>query len=119
MRSMRKENSTNYINEKQIAGSCDIAAALAQIDGRWKLTILGQLLLYGTLRFSELKAHIPLISEKMLSQQLNKMAKDDLIVKVVISQKPLKIQYGLTAKGLSLKPVLLSLYRWGGMSKRT
>lgn len=116
---MRKENSTNYINEKQMVESCDMAAALSQIDGRWKLTILGQLLLYGPLRFSELKAHIPLISEKMLSQQLNEMAKDDLVVKIVISQKPLKVQYSLTTKGLLLEPVLMSLYRWGIMFKKT
>lgn len=114
---MRKENSTNYINEKQMAESCDIAAALAQIDGRWKLTILAQLLLYGTLRFSGLKEHIPLISEKMLSQQINEMVKDCLVVKIVISQKPLRVQYSLTAKGLSLEPVLMSLYRWGIMFK--
>jgi DNA-binding HxlR family transcriptional regulator len=110
---MRKENSTNYFNEKQIAGTCEMASALAQIDGRWKLTILGQLMLYSSLRFSGLKEHIPLISEKMLSQQLNELARDGLVDKIVISQKPLKVQYSLTTKGLSLEPVLVSLYHWG------
>jgi len=110
---MRKENSTNYFNERQIAGSCEMASALAQIDGRWKLTILGQLMLHGVLRFSGLKVHIPLISEKMLSQQLKELAGDGLVEKIVISQKPLKVQYCLTEKGLLLEPVLMSLYHWG------
>lgn len=90
-----------------------MASALAQIDGRWKLTILGQLMLNRSLRFSGLKEHIPLISEKMLSQQLNELARDGLVTKIIISQKPLKVLYRLTAKGLSLEPVLMSLYHWG------
>lgn len=96
-----------------------MASALAQIDGRWKLTILGQLFIHRSLRFSELKSHILLISEKMLSQQLNELAQDALVLKTVISRKPLKVVYGLTAKGLSLEPVLMSLYNWGMMIKQS
>jgi DNA-binding HxlR family transcriptional regulator len=110
---MPKENSTNHSNRQQLAGTCSMSFALSLISGRWKLNILSQLVLKDVLRFSELKSLIPIISEKMLTQQLNELLRDELVRKTVISRKPLHVVYSLSDTGRTLEPILVSLFYWG------
>ena len=66
---MKKENSTNHINQVAITKGCPITSTVIAIGGRWKIIILWQLK-NGPLRYNEVRKAIPHISEKMLIQQL-------------------------------------------------
>jgi DNA-binding HxlR family transcriptional regulator len=54
-------------------------------------------------RFGELKQLVPGISEKMLSQQLREMETDEIVHRQVYHEIPPKVEYSLTAVGVSLQ----------------
>jgi len=70
-------------------------------------------LILGTRRTSELKRLMLGISQKMLTQQLKELERDDLIARKVFNQVPPKVEYSLTEYGWSLKKILDSLCNWG------
>ena len=110
---MRKENSTNHINEKHILASCGIAYTLSIIGGRWKINILSFLLNEGRLRYSELRSKLTGISERMLIAKLKEMEADGLIHRIVYPQVPPKVEYELTERGRSFEQILNLMDEWG------
>lgn len=92
---------------------CQVGSALDIIVGKWKTTILLYLLHDGTKRFSELKALIPGITQKMLTTQLRELEQQDIVQRVVYPQVPPKVEYSLTDYGRTLAPVLDALHHWG------
>jgi DNA-binding HxlR family transcriptional regulator len=109
---MRKENSTNLENEKRIVESCAMAYTVSIIDGRWKSAILWQLI-RRKLRYNELRKAIPAASERILVLQLRELERDGLIKRTVYPEVPPKVEYELTEKGITLKPVLKAMTDWG------
>lgn len=112
------ENESNVMNEgstmttKCENHSCAIMNTLQLIGNKWVILIIARLF-EGTRRFGELGREIPEISSKMLTQQLRKMEKDGLVSRKVYPEVPPKVEYSLTEKGKSLKPILLSVVEWG------
>lgn len=88
------------------------------LEGRWKLTILFHLFGGKVLRFSELEAAIPAISQKMLAQQLRRMEADGIVLRTVYPEVPPKVDYRLTAWGQSLCPALDELLQWAERKER-
>ncbi|HHX77121.1 MAG TPA: helix-turn-helix transcriptional regulator, partial [Firmicutes bacterium] len=66
---------------------CPIETTLQLIGHKWKVLIIRELL-NGTKRFGELKKAIPLISPKVLTQQLRSLEEDNLIVRKVYPEVP-------------------------------
>jgi len=89
-----------------------MVTTLNVIGGKWKPVIL-HMLLSGTKRFGELKQNIPPISQKMLTQQLRELEADGIVQRKVYAEVPPKVEYSLSARGESLRPILESLYAWG------
>ncbi|RAV98222.1 winged helix-turn-helix transcriptional regulator [Pseudochryseolinea flava] len=110
---MRKNSSTNTINEQHINQTCGIAYTLSVIDGRWKINILSFLLNQGRLRYSHLKSRLPGISERMLTANLKALEKDGLIARIHHTTVPPKVEYELTQLGLSFKKILVLMDEWG------
>ncbi|MDE1208200.1 winged helix-turn-helix transcriptional regulator [Tenacibaculum sp. LAR 2:5] len=83
------------------------------IGGKWKTVILFHLI-KGTLRYSELRKEIPMVTERTLSLQLKSLEEDGVIKrKVYTSKPPLKVEYSLTDLGKTLIPVVQSIADWG------
>jgi len=114
---MRKEHSTNTINKKQLERDCNMAYTITQIGARWKPSILASLLRHKKLRYSELRKMLPFISQRMLSLHLKELEQDQLIRRKVLKHIPPKVEYTLTARGTSLKPLLQSLDIWGASNR--
>jgi DNA-binding HxlR family transcriptional regulator len=112
---MRKIASTNYENQQRLHELCDAAFTLSCISGRWKLTLLVQLL-PGQKRFSELKQAIPLITERILSLQLKELEQAGLLARRQEAGTKL-YTYELSGKGQSLAPVIHALSVWGKKHK--
>ncbi|TAF72669.1 MAG: transcriptional regulator [Bacteroidetes bacterium] len=91
---------------------CPLTAAIDKIGGRWKPIILFYLS-NGSRRFGQLGASIPMISKKVLSQQLKELADDGLIVRKQFNEVPLRVEYSLTDFGKSVLPILDKICEWG------
>jgi DNA-binding HxlR family transcriptional regulator len=91
---------------------CGLEAALDVIGGKWKVLILWQSRAQSR-RFGELKRLVPGISEKMLIQQLRQMEADGIVRRKVYHEVPPKVEYSLTAFGVSLQETLAPLCEWG------
>lgn len=92
---------------------CAMDITMHFIGGKWKTVVLWYLR-HDKKRFSELKAQMPQITEKMLSIQLKQLEEDGLIHrKVYTSKPPLKVEYSLTEFGKTLLPLLNEIAQWG------
>ena len=109
---MRKINSTNALNEAQLIRNCGVVHALSIIGGRWKPTILFNLL-YVKMRYNELLKSIPGVSERMLIAQLRELEQHGLIRRIVYPEVPPRVEYELTAAGKSASPMLQAISDWG------
>ena len=89
-----------------------IERALGVISGRWKAVIVF-VLLDGPLRARELQNHISGLSQKVLIQQLRSLEEHGLVYRQTFPEEPKRVDYGLTALGMSLKPLISQLYEWG------
>lgn len=93
--------------------TCPVDVSLQFVAGKWKILILSHLHQWGERGFSEIRDNLPGVSEKMLTQQLQKLAEDQLVNKKIISQKPYRVLYNLTEKGESFSPMYEFLSKWG------
>ena len=89
-----------------------IERALGVISGRWKAVIVF-VLLDGPMRTRELESHISGLSQKVLLQQLRSLEEHGLVYRQTFPKEPKRVDYGLTALGMSLKPLISQLYEWG------
>jgi DNA-binding HxlR family transcriptional regulator len=87
--------------------------SLAVIGGKWKPLILWYLRDGETMRFSALRRAMPIITQKMLTQQLRELAADGLVTRTVYAEVPPRVEYGLTELGRRVIPILESLCRFG------
>lgn len=113
---MRKENSTNTFNEKQIMDSCGMAYSLSILGGRWKPAILCRLS-HQTMRYSDLKNSIENISERMLIAQLRELEADQIIKRTVYPVVPPRVEYEMTDLGNTMRPMLRAMSDWGNMHR--
>ena len=96
----------------QPKGETFIKATINVIDSKWKLLILWHLK-EGKKRFGELNRLIPDVSEKVLTQQLRSLEKDDMIRRDVQTGNPPTVEYSFTQHGRSIIPILKPLCDWG------
>jgi DNA-binding HxlR family transcriptional regulator len=83
------------------------------LSGKWKIQILGSLILSGKMRFMDLRRKIPGIAAKMLTKELQDLEQNDLIVRRVMNTKPVTVEYDLTPHGATLLPIIQSIRTWG------
>ncbi|WEX78393.1 helix-turn-helix transcriptional regulator [Sinorhizobium numidicum] len=92
---------------------CPVEATLNFIDGKWKGVILYHLMLERTLRFNELRRRVPSVTQRMLTKQLRELEEAGLLSRKVFPVVPPRVDYTLTPRGESLKPVIMALKAWG------
>lgn len=113
---MRKETSTNALNEKQIKATCGMAFSLSVIGGRWKPAILCRLS-FNTMRYGELKKSIEGISERMLVAQLRELENDGIVERMVYPEVPPRVEYRMTEHGQSMRAMLEAMSDWGNLHR--
>ena len=95
---------------------CPVSETMAIIGGKWKPVIL-YCMRDGTKRFSEIKKLIPGITQKMLTQQLREMEAQGIVNRKIYPVIPPKVEYTLTAYGLTLTPILDAMAAWGNIHR--
>lgn len=91
---------------------CPVAATIAVIGGKWKPIIL-YLISHEINRFGEMHHMICGISKKMLTDQLRELEGDGIIERKVFPEIPPRVEYYMTEKGWTLRPIILSMREWG------
>jgi DNA-binding HxlR family transcriptional regulator len=81
------------------------------IGRRWSGDIL-RALLHDIHRYSELRARIPDISDRMLSERLRELEAAGLIRRDVIPETPVRVEYHLTPLGQAVRPVVEAVGSW-------
>lgn len=96
----------NELNER-----CPIRDVLDRLGDRWTVLIMTELE-SGTLRFSELRKKIPDISPRMLAQTLRQLEQDGLVSRTVYPTIPPKVEYTMTALGMSFYDNVKRMVEW-------
>ncbi len=87
--------------------------AVELIGRRWSGAIV-RALLGGTERFSDLTAVIPGLSDRLLSERLKELEAEGIVLRTVVPETPVRIQYHLTEKGHALATVVDAVSAWAG-----
>ena len=85
--------------------------AVELIGRRWSGAII-QLLLQRPSRYAELRAAIPDITDRMLSERLRELEDEQIVARTVIPETPVRVEYSLTPKGRALAPALDAIGHW-------
>lgn len=93
--------------------SCPVETCVSLIGSKWKLLIMRDLLLNGSMRFKALQRSIGGVSQKVLTTNLRSMEDTGLVVRRVYAEVPPRVEYSLTEVGQSLRPILESMWAWG------
>ncbi|GGR22236.1 winged helix-turn-helix transcriptional regulator [Deinococcus ruber] len=108
----RKATEDSVEAQVQARPECTVERALAVIDGKWT-TLLLRDLLSGTKRFGELRANLPGISPKTLTDRLRDLERHGVLTRTVYPEIPPRVDYTLTEKGRALDSVVSAMAAWG------
>jgi DNA-binding HxlR family transcriptional regulator len=93
--------------------NCPAEMTVSLIGGKWKAILLYNLR-KGPKRFGDLRRLSPGITAGTLTTQLRELEKAELVKRAEIGGNRLEgVEYRMTPKGESLKPVLYAMIRWG------
>jgi DNA-binding HxlR family transcriptional regulator len=98
---------------KGIDPTCNAFQSAVDLLARpWTGLILG-LLQAGPLRFSELEERAQGVGAKTLSARLKELEARGVIARSVEPGPPVRVSYGLTARGRAFEGVATAIERWG------
>lgn len=80
------------------------------LGGKWKPIIIAHLA--QRRRFGQLAQRLPLISRKVLTEQLKELEEDGIVRREAFAELPPRVEYSLTERGLALLPILEQLSAW-------
>jgi DNA-binding HxlR family transcriptional regulator len=85
--------------------------AVELIGRRWTGVIIGAML-GGRTRFSEISHAVPGLSDRLLSERLKELEQEGIVVRTVIPDTPVRIEYRLTEKGEDLGQAMDAISAW-------
>lgn len=105
--------------QRTLAGPCTawpedsafIREVLDRIGDKWTVLVISTLG-SGPLRYSDLQASVPGISQRMLTVTLKELERDGLVTRTAYPEVPPRVVYELTTLGRSLMDAVLALAGW-------
>lgn len=85
--------------------------AVELVGRRWAGVIV-RALLGGATRFGEIRAAVPGLSDRLLSERLKELEAEGIVTRTVVDDAPVRIEYRLTPKGQALVGVVDALSAW-------
>jgi len=92
---------------------CPIANALDLVGDKWSLLVVRDLLDGKKKTFGALLSSPERIPTNLLADRLKRLERGGLVKLRAYSQRPLRYEYSLSAKGQALDAVLDALVQWG------
>lgn len=90
---------------------CPAETTLEFLNGKWRPMVIFWLM-DGPMRFNELQRRLGAVTHRTLSKTLKEMEADRLVARKDYGEIPPRVDYALTDRGRSLKPVLEAMERW-------
>jgi DNA-binding HxlR family transcriptional regulator len=81
------------------------------IGRRWTGAVIF-CLLKRRLRFAELRAAITGITDRMLSERLQELEQAEIVLRTVVPETPVRVEYALTEKGRALAGPIDAIAAW-------
>ncbi|MFD2670455.1 winged helix-turn-helix transcriptional regulator [Marinicrinis sediminis] len=81
------------------------------ISKKWTGLII-HVLMNGPKHFNEIHTCIPNLSNRMLTERIKELEDHAIIVRNVITERPIRSEYALTEKGKELGEALSSINQW-------
>lgn len=97
---------------------CPAELSLEFLSGKWRAMVIFWLM-DGPKRFNELQRRLGPITHRTLSKTLKEMEADGLVLRTDYGEIPPRVDYALTDRGRSLKPVLEAMVRWAESDRAT
>lgn len=94
------------------ASFCPRFHRAAELVGRRWTGAVVRALLQGLKRFNDLEAAIPGVSARMLTERLRELEAEEIVVRRVLGEAPVRVEYELTYKGRALGKVVDALTEW-------
>lgn len=114
---MKLQKETNSGHGKWYGDACGTAFGMEVIGERWSLLVVRELML-GPRRFSDLRASLPGISAKVLTERLGTLEAMGVLVKRKLPPPAAAQVYQLTKWGYAAEPMIQEIGRWAAMSSQ-
>lgn len=105
------ENKFKNTGEEACFGPCPLERGMRVIGKKWIGSILWHLK-DKPLRFNELSRMMPAASRNMLNERLKEMEERKLIVRTVLCDKPIAVQYEVSSFGRTALGFLDEIQQW-------
>lgn len=106
-----KERQADRPHGRWYDDACGAAFAMELMGERWTLLVVRELMLGGR-RFSDIRASLPALSAKTLTERLETLQELGIVERVLLPRPASGQVYQLTDWGRGLEPVLQELGRW-------
>ncbi len=84
---------------------------LDQVLDKWSLQVLNELCEHPC-RFNDLRRAIPTVTQKSLTATLRKLERNGIIERIVLSTRPVAVEYRITPLGKTLRDPVDVLLAW-------
>jgi DNA-binding HxlR family transcriptional regulator len=84
---------------------------LDQVLDKWSLQVLDELC-EQPLRFNELRRAIPVVTQKSLTATLRRLERNGMVDRVMVSSRPIAVEYRISALGRSIQDLIDALFHW-------
>jgi DNA-binding HxlR family transcriptional regulator len=91
---------------------CSVAATVDLIGSKWTPLIVHDLS-EGPRRFMQLEHACPGISPRTLSERLDMLERESIVIRRSYPESPPRVEYELTDKGRALLPIIDAMRRFG------
>lgn len=95
--------------------ACGTAFGLELLGERWAMLIVRELM-FGPRRFSDIRANLPGISAKVLTERLAGLEDNGVVIRSTAPEPVPARLYGLTEWGYAAEPIMQAIGRWAAAS---
>lgn len=126
-KTFRLQNASKFEYDRRVTGKsiaerrsgCPVSAALELLGDRWSLLLIRDMMVRGYRTFREFQHAGEGIATNILSNRLQKLEANGLVLAEPVEEDGRSIHYRLTEKGIALAPVMLELLIWGAHHQET
>jgi DNA-binding HxlR family transcriptional regulator len=100
------------MHDNELSAFCAVYQHTVELIGRRWTGAIVRALLSGVTRFSDLSETVPGLSDRMLAERLKELEGAGIVLRTVIPETPVRVEYSLTAKGRDLHAVIQAVAAW-------
>lgn len=100
------------MHDNELSAFCAVYQHTVELIGRRWTGAIVRALLSGVTRFSDLSETVPGLSDRMLAERLKELEAAGIVLRTVIPETPVRVEYSLTAKGRDLDAVIQAVAAW-------